>query len=186
MLDYFIDSILSIGIYSYILPAFLGFFIFYKDLFMLYLSDNFNKNASLLGSFFILLFVVTEYFSKTDIHLITDIIQSLETGHNKFSKEKFIILIFITSLVSITFWLPTIIAIIASFIISLSFPEHYIDFGFLIFIIGATVQTIYLIEKEKKLNDILYHYSPSFSYQEYFSFISGLASVVFKVLKIFG
>jgi len=186
MLDYFIDNILSMGIYSYILPALVGFFIFYQDLLMLYLSNRFNKNASLLGLFFVLLFVVTEYFSKTDIHSITDIIQSLETGHIKFSKENFIILIFITFLVSIIFWLPTFIAIIASVIIALSFPEQYIDFGFLIFIIGATFQTIYLIEEEKKLNDILYYHSSSFSYQEYFSFISGLLSVVFKLLKIFG
>ena len=178
MLNFLIDGILYMGIYIYLIPIYLGFFIFYQS----YIFNNkAYKYFSLLGLFFVFLFIFVEYYSKTNIHFVTDIIGSLKTGHIKFSKETFLPLLLITFFVSGLFWIPTLVAISASFIFALASPKMYIDFGFLIFILGAMIQTIHLIRNEKENS---YYYRSTFSYEEYGTIILTLLAFVVKVLKI--
>jgi hypothetical protein len=179
MLDFFNNSILSIGIYFYFIPIVLGFFIFEH-----YSSPNYyakrDKNLSLGGLFFILTFIFVEYFSETNIHFVSDIILSLETGNLQFDKEIFTPLVLISSVVVMLFWLPALFAILLAFIVSLAFPKAYIDFGFFIFIITATLQTIHLIRESHEET----YYSSSFHYEEYMAGFLAILSSIVKILKI--
>jgi len=177
MLNIFIGAVLSMGIYFYIIPIILGFFIFHDH-------NNLkrDKNINFIGFFGILIFVIAEYFSKTDIHFVSDIIISLETTNLQFQEETFIPLIFITSIISMIFWIPSFIAIALALVLSLAFPKMYIDLGFFIFIIGSALQTIHLI-KESNERDY-YLTSPPLPYQEYLISFFALVSIILKILKI--
>jgi len=179
MLDFFNNSILSMGIYFYFIPIVLGFFIFDYYSSYNYYSKR-DKNLSLGGLFFILTFIIVEYFSKTDIHFVSDIIASLETGDLHFDKKIFIPLVLISSIVVILFWLPALFAILLAFVVSLAFPKAYINFGFLVFIISATLQSIHLIRESYEEN----YYSSSFHYEEYMVGFLAILSFIVKILKI--
>jgi len=181
MLDTLVQNILEIGIYLYLIPSFIGFIIFSESLYLF--DEEQHKFISWVGLLLIFSFVIIEYFSKTDIHLITDILISLKTGHLKFSNGNFLTFLFITFIVSGIFWRYTLIALAISFIFYFGFPQETIDIGFIIFVFGAGYQVYELTKKKEDL----YSYSSgaSISFESFSSILITILTLVIKILKIF-
>lgn len=186
MLDYFVQKILDMGLYIYLIPIFIGFIIFSEvlDLF----SKEDEKFISWIGLIFLLSFVIIEYFSKTNIHLMTDTLMSLKTGNLEFSKINFLTILLITFFVALIFRFYTFIALAIGFLFFLGFSKEGLDIGFLTFVLGAGYQ-VYQLTTETDYFTSTYNYhslnSSSISFESFTSIIITILTLMIKILKLF-
>jgi len=180
MLDYLVQNILEVGLYIYLIPIFIGFFIFSESLYLFY--EEQEKFISWVGLILLLSFAIIEYFSKTDIHLMTDILMSLKTGYLEFSSGNFLTILLITFIVAGIFRLYTLIALIIAYMFSFGFPQEALDIGFLVFVLGAGYQVYQFTKKETDYLSSMY--SSSISFEGFTSIIITILTLVIKILKV--
>jgi len=185
MLDSLVHNILEVGLYIYLVPIFLGFFIFSESLYLFY--EEQEKFISWIGLIFLLSFVLLEYFSKTNIHLITDTLMSLKTGYLKFSNINFLTILLITFFVAGIFRRYTLISLIIGFIFFWGFPKEALDIGFLTFVLGAGYQVYQLTNEKDYFTSYNYDSlnSSSISFESFTSIIITILTLVIKILKVF-
>jgi len=181
MLDSIARQILDIGIPIYLIASVIGFTIFsnYLSLF----SKKTYKFANWGGLLLLLTFVIIEYFSKTQIHLVTDILMDLKTGHLNFSTEKFLIILFLSCIVSSIFWRATLISITIAFMLSFGFPQESLDIGFIIFIVFAGYQVFGLTKKRTRIRQ--YNKNSFITFEKFLTIFITLLTIWIKLLKIF-
>ena len=186
------ELIANTGIYIFFISIFLGLIFFWyiqqenfyqKDNGLFYTHHNeknekytWSKYISLIGLWFITFLVWFRYIDANQGLGIANIFENLKVSHIIESSE-FLSLYIILLFVAILFPLPTLMALISSFIAISS-----VDMGIIIFILFATIQTITYIYLDFEKID---WYDKDESIQLFASFLSLFVSILKILSKIF-